>query len=123
MIKTLSLKRVVATTRKIVKQNPDFIYQAPDETFGCVYFQNNEPSCLVGHVFSKLDIPLDELIEKYNSRYSAYEVCSLYLDGELGIKVADEARNFLDAIQTHQDNGASWQEALNDVCYVMGIND
>ena len=89
--------------RTVVAENPDFIYEppgGPDES--CKYVHDDAPSCLVGHVMSRLGLPLDIL--------SAREgVSPVQIGGALGISA--RAADALTAAQDWQDQGETWSDA------------
>ena len=82
----------------------------------CLYIKDGttqEPACVVGHYF--LELGFQDLVN--------YETKSpqRVLDGH-GYEVAPNAQRFLSTIQTLQDHGDSWGEALTGAMRESGYN-
>lgn len=91
--------------RTVVAENPDFVYEAPGgpDEVACKYVHDGAPSCLVGHVMSRLGLPLDIL--------SANEGASpCQIGGDLGISV--RAADALTEAQDYQDQEYTWSDSL-----------
>ena len=138
MDKLLTLEEVIEGITPIVEANPDFIYPQQgdeDERCKCVEGYNDEsgweqhdptdcpwhmnddntclylkdgtttaPACVLGHYFVK------ELGFSDVHRFEAKSP-ERVLDGH-GYEVAPGAQRFLNSIQTSQDHGDTWEEAL-----------
>ena len=140
MDKLLTLEEAVEGVRKIVEANPDFRYPMQDEQdprckcverdttededyyfhhdpsdcpwhFNddntCLYIKDGtstQPACVLGHYFVK------ELGFSDVHRYEAKSP-ERVLNGH-GYEVAPNAQRFLNTMQTSQDHGDTWEEAL-----------
>ena len=151
MEKLLTLEEAVEGVRKVVEANPGFRYpqqgddQDPrckcvendtseDEDYyamnydsddcpwhfnddnTCLYMRYNSttPACVLGHYFVK------ELGFSDVHRYEAKSP-ERVLDGH-GYEVAPNAVRFLNTIQTSQDHGDAWEEALTGAMREAGYN-
>jgi hypothetical protein len=114
----VNLERVVETAKMVVaERGADYVYKRPTNTFGvptCLYVDvdRDQPSCLVGHVLHRLGVPLETLKSADQFSFPATDVChdllggSAFDDGEIS--------HFLDAVQSRQDIGRTWGEALQN---------
>lgn len=117
----LDLDALIAAVRKNAEENPDYVYAS--EGYGdCFYEINDAPSCLIGHGFFDLGFQVDVLKEfdnptavpgKDNSSVGAV------LEFHFGITGTDEYNEpeddrvgWLYTVQTYQDVGNSWAEAV-----------
>jgi hypothetical protein len=110
----INLERVVETAKMVVaERGEDYVYEGPGDVRGngmCRYVYRDQPSCLVGHVLYRLGVPLETLKSADGVSFAATDVCSDLLrgsafdDGEIG--------DFLDAVQSRQDIGETWGNAL-----------
>lgn len=108
---------VVFLEKAVAEKGPDFTYHtrelneheratwyASDDMVeeGCLYFDNGQPSCIVGHVLSYMGYD--------NAPEGAPAQIALTT---LGIAMDDETRRLLTDVQRRQDNGIPWGEAVN----------
>jgi hypothetical protein len=110
----INLERVVETATEVVgERGENYIYEKPINAFGtpvCVYVYESQPSCLVGHILHRLGVPLETLGEGDRLSFSASDVC---MDLLAGTSFYDtEISAFLDSLQSEQDTGHTWGEAL-----------
>ena len=107
-----------ATLRQVVAENPDFVYpsnirgQGQDDWHNgggaCVYAHpDGSPACVIGHVVYRLT---PELLPSYKSetQNAADLLVGLYPKVSSGVRVAATEA------QSSQDDGSSWQEALDN---------
>lgn len=90
--------------RTVVAENPDFVYEPPggmDED--CKYVHDGAPSCLVGHVMSRLGFPLVEF-----ARFEGQSPGQI----DVALSISSRAADVLDIAQARQDVGESWGDAL-----------
>lgn len=116
-------EQVIATLKEVVAEQPNYVYAAPEHmTSGteCFYVHmdadgsNQRPGCVVGHVLSRLGISLDELGEHEDAPAGA--VVTRLVDG---LNVVTE--DLLQDVQTSQDGGNSWSEALTSALENAGV--
>lgn len=87
-------------------KGPDYVYRVPDDRGACVYINDGQPSCLVGHVLVAAGVPVERL-EVWEDT-AAREVV-----GHLGPDDWDyDLGEALNRAQETQDSGAPWGEAL-----------
>ncbi|MFI2909437.1 hypothetical protein ACG2OD_14425 [Streptomyces sp. PDY-4] len=107
--------QVMSTLREIVSESPDKVYEAPesmaDEYGGCFYVHNNDDGtksagCIVGQVLHRLGVSLEDLSK--GETYSAN--AAVALAGVQG--VSEDVVYFLRMVQSRQDRGTPWGEAL-----------
>lgn len=96
-----------------------------DELTGpsCVYAKDGQPDCIVGHVFAKAGVPIEDMTWVYGAKqessrqtkYShgdAFEVLDrLEFHGVL--KADGNTKRLLTIVQREQDDGTPWGEALD----------
>lgn len=91
--------------RAIEEKGADYVYEAPGGRFSsCVYFNGDQPSCLIGHALSYLGVDRDCL--------STYGNTTAIAAGLLGTRVPDPVSEALSVAQGRQDHGATWGDAL-----------
>ncbi len=99
----------VKEVRKIVAENPDYIYPVPKSSSGtCSYLECNT-ACLFGKALSNLGITQEEL-----TRCEGYEIARLikdFLRDKFEVFSA-EVINWANIIQRSQDKGTAWKDAL-----------
>lgn len=91
--------------RAVEEKGEDFVYTplGVDEhgDSQCKYFEHGQPSCIVGHVLDYMGI--DSVREGLGASFALRE---------LGIEVDAATQHLLDEVQTQQDGGMPWGEAL-----------
>ncbi len=99
--------QLAEAVRLVAKENRNFQYDA--DTMGiahsCVYFRDGEPSCIVGHGLSRLGLTIDD-IDGLNESSDVYDLAEY-----LGLPF-DRSLNFLFHVQSAQDSGKPWGEAV-----------
>lgn len=148
MDKLLTLEDVVSGIRPIVEADPDFYYpQQGEEDPRCKCVENysdeegweqhdpsdcpwhfnddntclyvkdgtNQPACVVGHYFIK-ELGMTD-VYKWETK-SPQRV----LDG-YGYEVEPRAQRFLNSIQSNQDHGLPWYQAMADALEDAGYKD
>lgn len=111
---TITKAKAIEDLKEIISEKgEDFVYRTrPDQN--CVYVRNGEPSCLIGRLFHKWGVPLENLAS-YDNIYSndAGSVGEYFEDNgfftlEYGVM------GFLVTVQGNQDTAyVTWGEALN----------
>jgi hypothetical protein len=77
---------------------------------GCKYVKGGAASCLVGHVFNRLGVPIYNLetLDK-----AAVDLDDTDVLEDLGITIADsDTAMYLTVMQSDQDNGTPWGKAV-----------
>jgi hypothetical protein len=118
----------------VVGPRPEFVYQPgtnPENgASSCVYVRDGEPSCLVGQVLARAGVSIEDLAKMDEGTpdsgteeepvgdgdgESAFEV--LYENGALPpyLTVTDDAAGILTHVQSRQDQGTPWGQALASV--------
>lgn len=103
----------------VAEKGEDFVYvdefgQQADESgyVRCHYVHGDQPGCIVGNVLHRAGVPLDEL-----GAYEAQNAGDLFQ----GLFVAEgEAVRLLNAVQSRQDLGVPWGEALRLALALQG---
>jgi hypothetical protein len=116
-LKVINAQQAYDLLEEVVKGREDFVYYRPrDYGNTCVYFDNNQPSCIVGHVLAELGLTAAD-VETFNAE------AFLTILGRLeqhGFRFTEKASDVLFAAQYTQDGAGapddadhSWGEALN----------
>lgn len=99
---TITIKNFTDTIEKVVEEyGRDYVYHR-EPHLECKYQVNGEPSCLIGHVLERLDIPYDPTWEG-----SEAERVLSRLQAPYAVQYA------ADQAQQSQDVGEDWGEALD----------
>jgi hypothetical protein len=112
-----TIDEIIERVRKLAEQSPDFVYTRPVNIMGeegsCSYIHEETgklvPGCVMGHVFVGLGMSPEEL-----HKYEGYLIKNL-VDELVGrCERADELekRLWLGKVQSEQDSGHSWSEAV-----------
>jgi len=103
--------QVKKTLRQVVSERPEFVYDVPENGFGCMYVHANDgdperlvPGCVVGVVLNRIGVPLEKLSEHEGK--SAGQIVRLFLTG-----ISRSTVSILDDIQQEQDDGEPWGSA------------
>lgn len=105
-------------TREIVAENPAFNYREANPDIGdmddCLYLRGDEPSCLYGHVFCRLGVPLDVIREHERTSVAAAlaEIVKRFCKDKWTESKLDYAGIWADYVQDRQDRKFTWQESL-----------
>lgn len=92
---------LVFLEKAIGEKGPDYVYQRMTNGMGCLYFEQGQPSCIVGHVLSYMGI--DSAPEGQGASRALKS---------LGVRTDFKTTALLDGVQEKQDNGVPWGEAL-----------
>ena len=111
MTMTFTDEQVTASIEKVVREKGrDFVYRSPDGL--CVNAMRRPidakavPSCLIGHVFFDLGVPVEDLLHCYAS-------IATQLVDMLKIEVSPHVARALRSAQIAQDSGSTWGYALD----------
>ena len=113
-------EKLIGTVRALAENNPDFIYEAPDDR-SCVYVLDGLPSCIVGkalwaHGLIGASLETAENIVSttvYGLGSAPANVAAADdLFVWLGIELDASEVAWLVAVQGEQDNGISWGRAV-----------
>lgn len=100
---------LVFLEKAVADKGPDYVYrrttpvtESEYETGQtCLYFEQGQPSCIVGHVMSYMGVTHSR--EGINAGHALTEA---------GIAADARTRRFLEEVQEKQDNGVPWGEAV-----------
>lgn len=114
-MKTVSYQEVLAVANAVVEElGADYVY--PDYMNGCVYVKGNKPSCLVGHVLHRLGVDLISFASEESYDGGLVNECAIdtlwVTTEEYGVSFSPLAQGFLSDIQTDQDSGCTWGDAV-----------
>lgn len=99
-------KKLIAEIRKVVSDNPEFIYDNGDHA--CVYVHDGQPSCLVGHALWNLGY-IDSSAESCSvNSESVGEVLT-----QLGLEIDKTESYWLGRVQLTQDLKHPWKFAVD----------
>lgn len=98
--------------RDVVKQfGVDYKYRERWSAKRCTYSEEDgQPSCLVGHVLSRVAPDLFVAIHEREGRGETFSI--RVLRNIFDVDVTDDTLSTLDVVQLAQDNGHTWGEAL-----------
>ncbi|MDH6123845.1 MULTISPECIES: hypothetical protein [unclassified Kitasatospora] len=109
--------QVLETLREVVAERPELVYEAPthqrdDADPGMCFYvhydadgENPTAGCLIGTVYNRLGVPLEEL-----ARYEGRPANALGSGGL--VQVSRAMTTLLVWVQEDQDQGRTWAEAL-----------
>jgi hypothetical protein len=97
-------EKLINEVRMVAAGNPDFIYDEPEDSagcgLGCLYVHKGSPSCLIGRALWNLGY-IDSSIE-------GTERNAVSIDSFPGLGLDLDEANWLQKVQTRQDNGEPW---------------
>lgn len=111
---TFTKKDVLQAMSEVVAEvGEDRVYQIPKGAYNCVYTDNGEPSCLIGHVINKLDPEAFRELRRADAAYTGIAALALQEGGYLPQKFwTKSAMAVASSAQRAQDQGNTWGEAL-----------
>lgn len=94
--------------KKIAAEKPNYIYESPHGT-DCVYLNNHEPSCIVGHGFVRCGLSTYVIaeFEKLGVRL-VFERFPEYVEAD-----DPQAVKNLESAQDSQDVGENWGKSVD----------
>lgn len=98
----LTVEAVIDEVRNLANQRPDHVYQREADTAMCRYRHDDEPGCIMGHA-------LANLAPNYRPR-EGYGIRDVLV--EAGLTVEYQQRCWLGEVQSNQDSGDPWGEAV-----------
>jgi hypothetical protein len=104
------LQAVISTKGK------DYVY--PHTGGECVYFEENKPSCIIGHLLAKHDIDRWDLALDQGDYNCSASV--LNLEGAGFLVLDGDSREFLTEVQFFQDKGVPWGLAVEAATWRHG---
>lgn len=112
------IEQVFDTLREVVAEQPENVYEKPEEYvdapnhIDCFYVHPGDTcGCLIGHVYNRLGVPLSVLKRHEGRTASQVGRNVLQFPQDSDIKSA-EFLYALDAAQSEQDDGKTWDRAL-----------
>lgn len=125
MIK-ITFDSAVAALHKAVASKPEgYIYTNPQghqaevtpygsPTVACDYFtKEGEPSCVVGFVLSEHGVSSDVIRDRHLGGHFAQNLLSS-LRHDIQLEIDDRTITLLSHVQSKQDRGVPWGEAVNE---------
>lgn len=105
----ITIDQVIAKVREIADRNAAHVYKAGGHG-ACLYWEDGEPSCIFGHVFSELGVP-DTAVERYDESGRGLpailrELCDLRHSEE------DSKIRWCRRVQGFQDAYVPWGQAV-----------
>lgn len=84
-----------------------------DRRGSCVYFDGDQPLCIVGQVFSQVGIGVGDIERSAGDQYGVVTALLRYGSKKLaGIEFTEDATTVLSEAQRIQDGGNTWGQAL-----------
>jgi hypothetical protein len=119
MSEKVNRARILELLKKAVdEKGADYVYpkQARPDGNSCVYVHKRKPSCIAGHVFHALGVPLKTLSKlEGNSVAGVLDPKQWPAGVRVKVELTPAAKETLGDAQSHQDNGYPWGEALAKV--------
>lgn len=101
-------KEFVQTVKQLINENPGFVYECNGESI-CMYAKTeNQPGCLFGQVFKKLEMFDDNEIIKLDNPIDPVPVRTILQD----YGFSEATAMWSNSIQRNQDTGYSWGVCL-----------
>jgi hypothetical protein len=101
-----SFDKVVGLLREIAEENPNYV--DPNAGDGCYYYDEG-PSCIVGHVLSRLGYS-NEVLMRMDDCFDPF----FKYNSEAPLDHFDkDAIRLLSRVQTYQDSGETWMFSVN----------
>lgn len=100
---------LIKQVRALAQERPNY----SDET-RCRYFSDGQPSCIIGYALSRMGLP-DEVLDLVG-QHNDQSITSLNVHmARSGMEYSDspEAVRWLGVVQTYQDKGSSWSQAVS----------
>lgn len=119
----INIEDLLETTIKIGMEFEETIYDRGDGGHGdCLYVQHGKPGCIVGQALFKLGVPLARMTEydTYGDDSGINQIIGgdTFSDDFVSNRSYEKTAEIvakLQMIQRHQDDGATWGEAVNTV--------
>jgi hypothetical protein len=122
-IQRLELENVIELATAVVEAVPsDYADPNADAAGGCQYVTDNACSCIVARIYEAAGLHLD-IIKSWDTAVDgiSQSIDDIEANGLLGLDTAPDALDFLVALQSRQDHGATWRGALDSA--ISSIND
>lgn len=100
-------EQLISAIEAVAAEDPYRVYQQDDEG-RCFYLRDGAPSCLIGQALHRLGVSLSTLAREDAIQNSAENVIFKTLSG-----VSDRALSFASRVQTRQDLGHTWADAVS----------
>jgi len=103
-----TVQQLMEATRAAALERPDHIANPGGQNV-CVYFNPSDgtPDCVVGHGLARLGVTLEDVANVNSYKVNSYKVIEVL--ERLGV---GGATGWLQEVQTQQDAGRSWGEAV-----------
>ncbi len=122
-MKNLSVADTLNLLSKVIKGREDYIYAPPVPTGACVYWNpvKDQPSCIVGHVLDRMGVKahrIEALDHNDGGGTNAAQINEV-IPGLF----SREASVLLNYIQSAQDHGIAWGEAVTEGAHSALVNE
>ena len=110
MNNTITEQDIINEVRRLAADNPDYIYVSPggSEYSSCVYIHDGKGSCIVGRALVNNGFDPEKV-----SQHEGLTADEMLV--ALGIKEeTDFEQVWLDRVQTLQDSGTPWADAVEE---------
>lgn len=104
-------KQILDTLKDVVEENPNYVYandhkSRAGEFTQCYYFEaDGSPACVVGHVFDRLGVSLEDIGYYFNDK-SFYDFSDVVFPS-----ISKTTEIFVNSVQRYQDAGKSWGDS------------
>lgn len=109
----ITLESAIEGVTAIVEEfGENYVYERPYGA-SCLYVFDGQPSCIVGKFLAKVGVPLERLARADEARgvIARDLIGQLEYEDVIATDVPEVGR-FLDVLQSEQDSGYHWGEAL-----------
>lgn len=97
---------IKAAIRQLAAERPHHIDPNGQAGANCQYYEDGQPSCIVGHAIDRL------YPGRFDQRWDESPTPAGLVLAELDDSISPEDMHWVDIIQELQDDGASWGEAV-----------
>ncbi len=125
-MRMITLKQLIEAIRQVAATEPDFVYDNNDDQSSCDYTPNarNRCGCIVGEALMLLGVSRERLraVDLLGWNTNVSWGMAVIID-ELEDLVAPEALNssWVRQVQSAQDDGHSWGDAVADADERVGV--
>lgn len=97
---------LLTTLTEIVGKSPEYVYEPVGEWHKCLYANQGQPSCLIGHALHHLGFSIEEL-EAFDMQEGPFAF-------DIGVWEDDKTEKLASLVQLEQDKRMPWGEALEN---------
>jgi hypothetical protein len=111
-------KAIAALEEAVAEKGEDYVYRTDNPGGQCYYSVDGEPSCIVGHVFAKLDQELFRDVADWEARYHQ-SMSVRTVRTRWPSRMDYDALEALSMAQVYQDAGRTWGQAVKAATSVV----